>query len=232
MRLCEGQSSISLMAAEMRAVHEAAFEAFHANGRAANRSVEALCRKIGVDPVPETGAVPLFDIKSMQVTQVSAKYVLGYVFYHDGGRRAPSSVKHGKSIFDEPDEGAPPPVEAVTGQQSQPVAAPLNPLLEPDDESDVVSSKEGATIGDKKQRAARKRARDTDLMDFGLHAHARQRGGDDASTRPTPLRRDLLDGASPRHWGKRSISSVTSSKYGPSGGCERYVFCYGFSFVC
>ncbi|KAG1692005.1 hypothetical protein DVH05_025983 [Phytophthora capsici] len=135
------------MAAEMRAVHEAAFEAFHASGRAASRSVEALCRKIGVDPVPETGAVPLFDIKSMQVTQVSAKYVLDYVFYHDGGRRAPSSVKLEESIFDEPDEGATPPVEAVTGQQSQPVAAQLNPLLESDDDSDAVSSKEGATMG-------------------------------------------------------------------------------------
>ncbi|KAG1707117.1 hypothetical protein DVH05_026313 [Phytophthora capsici] len=58
MRLGEGSSALSLMPDETRAVHEAAFEAFHAGGRTASRSVEALCRDIGVEPVSETGPSP------------------------------------------------------------------------------------------------------------------------------------------------------------------------------
>ncbi|POM76080.1 Hypothetical protein PHPALM_6726 [Phytophthora palmivora] len=45
-----------------------------------------------LEPVRVSGAVPLLHITSFEISQVSVKYALDFVIYHDGGRRAPLSI--------------------------------------------------------------------------------------------------------------------------------------------
>ncbi|EGZ14149.1 hypothetical protein PHYSODRAFT_253098 [Phytophthora sojae] len=182
MRLCEGQSTLSTMPAEMRAIHEAAYSAFHARGRGALRSLEAICNKIGVAAVEETGVVPVFDISSMQVAQVSAKHVLDFVFYHDGNRRPPPSVKLGDSIFDDPAGQAPAATATARVSSTPAVTTGADPLQDSDDDSDNSVEEIGEAAVPSQTRASTKRGREGDLTDFGLQAHARPRLRDDEAS--------------------------------------------------
>ncbi|KAG2878684.1 hypothetical protein PC116_g24902 [Phytophthora cactorum] len=68
MRLCEGQSVLRLMPAEMRVLNEEVYALFNARGRPAMRDVSAICRELEVDPVPEASRLPLFEMVVMEVT--------------------------------------------------------------------------------------------------------------------------------------------------------------------
>ncbi|KAE9091518.1 hypothetical protein PF010_g18154 [Phytophthora fragariae] len=179
MRLCKGHSTLSTMPAEMRAVHEAAYSAFHARWWGALRSLEAICDKIGVAAVEETGVVPVFDISSMQVAQVSAKHVLDFVFYHDENCRPPPSVKFGNSIFDDPAGQAPAAAATARVSSNPAVTTGADPLQDSDDDSD--SSVEEAAVPSQ-TRASMKRGREGDLTDFGLQVRARPRLSDDEAS--------------------------------------------------
>ncbi|KAE9294030.1 hypothetical protein PF001_g17979 [Phytophthora fragariae] len=167
------------MPAEMRAVHEAAYSAFHARWWGALRSLEAICDKIGVAAVEETGVVPVFDISSMQVAQVSAKHVLDFVFYHDENCRPPPSVKFGNSIFDDPAGQAPAAAATARVSSNPAVTTGADPLQDSDDDSD--SSVEEAAVPSQ-TRASMKRGREGDLTDFGLQVRARPRLSDDEAS--------------------------------------------------
>lgn len=120
--------------------------------------------------VEETGMVPVFDISSMQVAQVSVKHVLDFVFYHDENRRPPLSVKLGNSIFDDPAGQAPAAAATARVSSNPAVTTGADPLQDSDDDSD--SSVEEATVPSQ-ARASTKRGREGNLTDFGLQVRAR-----------------------------------------------------------
>jgi hypothetical protein len=129
----------------------------------------------------------------MQVSHVSAKYVLDFVFYHDGRRRVPSSVTLGDFVFKQP-VGSPeeaPPTGAVAGAPTAAVSPPVEsrneqrpPMVQVrpdlsqadsgDDSDDSLSGAVDSSVASK-ARGAAKRARENDLMEFGLRARARPR---------------------------------------------------------
>ncbi|POM76206.1 Hypothetical protein PHPALM_6583 [Phytophthora palmivora] len=180
MRLCEGKPVLLLMPAELRSIHDAAYQLFHARGRTAVGSLKTISRRLALVPVQESGAVPLLDITSLEILQVSAKYALDFVFYHDGGRRAPPSVKLGESIFAEPDRSRVPPTDGTTAVLPVVNPLPRDRLEESDDDSET---------GETQQRNASssKRTREHDLMDFGVRAHARLRNDVPHANRPRYL---------------------------------------------
>lgn len=92
MRLCQGKLLVAVMAAQMKAIHQSAFEMFHGQGRyVATRSTKVRCKKLNVEHVRE-GAMPLLDIGAMEIDMVPIKYALDFVFYSEGGRHAPASM--------------------------------------------------------------------------------------------------------------------------------------------
>ncbi|KAF1314304.1 hypothetical protein FI667_g16779, partial [Globisporangium splendens] len=60
-----------------------------------------ICKRLKVAQVEEVSKVQLVDIASMKVMMVSAKHILDFVYYQEGGRRAPKSVHLGESVFDD-----------------------------------------------------------------------------------------------------------------------------------
>ncbi|RLN53164.1 hypothetical protein BBJ28_00021026 [Nothophytophthora sp. Chile5] len=88
-----------------------------------------------MNPVDEALAVPLFDVQGSRVVFIPIKYVLDFVFYHDGKRRAPRHVVLGTFLF----EGASAP---------SPLATPPPSSLPNREVDDMLSDSEGDSDGE------------------------------------------------------------------------------------
>lgn len=73
MRLREVKPILALIPSEMRAINHAAYDLFNARGRTGVRGVGEICRRLKIEPVDESGRVPLFEMVAMEVVQVNAK---------------------------------------------------------------------------------------------------------------------------------------------------------------
>ncbi|KAF1324687.1 hypothetical protein FI667_g9651, partial [Globisporangium splendens] len=96
-----GLPVVTVMPAEMRERHKLVYDMFHGAGHAATRNVKLICKRLKVTPGEEASKVPLVDIASLKMVMVSVKHILDFVYYHEGGRRAPKSVHLGESVFDD-----------------------------------------------------------------------------------------------------------------------------------
>ncbi|RLN98181.1 hypothetical protein BBJ28_00023005, partial [Nothophytophthora sp. Chile5] len=117
--------------------------------------------RIDIEPVDEGGRVSLFEMISMKVVQVHVKHVLDYVFYHDGGRRLPTTIIIGASVFDEPGGRTVQPAVSNSAHNAAETRV-SNELVDSDEDSDdslLIPRVASATTT---MRGARKRDRDPD----------------------------------------------------------------------
>ncbi|RLN84063.1 hypothetical protein BBJ28_00008354 [Nothophytophthora sp. Chile5] len=73
---------------------------FNGIGKTASRSTRSILQRLNMNPVDEALPVPLFDVQGSRVVFIPIKYVLDFVFYHDGNRRAPRHVVLGTSFLE------------------------------------------------------------------------------------------------------------------------------------
>ncbi|RLN72590.1 hypothetical protein BBJ28_00023079 [Nothophytophthora sp. Chile5] len=154
LRPCYRRGVSDIMAAEMRAIHQAAYEHFNGTGRNGTRSSSAILQKLSMNLVDEKQRVPLFDVADTRVVLLSVQHLLDYVFYHEGNRRAPRGLTLGESIFD---EGAPSPsAEATEAHASSPGdgwgAGQLSDSEDDQEPADAPPEDVGITASNKRKR--------------------------------------------------------------------------------
>lgn len=107
LRLCAGRGVCELMASEMRTLHHRACDMFNGVNGLAIRDSKVLSSLLGARPTDEDALVPLLDIANSEVSNVQVRYMLAFVYYHEGGRDPPASVSLSASIFDVPSSPMP-----------------------------------------------------------------------------------------------------------------------------
>ncbi|RLN92239.1 hypothetical protein BBJ28_00014410 [Nothophytophthora sp. Chile5] len=135
MRACFLRAVADIMPSEMTAINHAAYVHFNGIGKTASRSTRSILLKLNMNPVDEALSVPLFDVQSSRVVFIPIKYVLDFIFYLDGKRRAPRHVMLGASVF----EGADAP---------SPLATPPPSSLPNGEVGDMLSDSEGDSDGE------------------------------------------------------------------------------------
>jgi hypothetical protein len=116
LRPCGGQSTSLLMASEMKQLHAKVYNKFNGVGG----TTLALLADVGGKLCDETWRLPLLDITSFEMSQVTVYHILDYVFYKECGRSHPAGMTFGDTIFDEAESSA----CTVVATASRPVAAP------------------------------------------------------------------------------------------------------------
>lgn len=73
---------------------------FHGEGRQRRSTgqIPTIFSHYNIQPPDEATSVPLYDVSSRQLSHVSIKSVLYFVYYHSGRRRPPSNVTVSDSI--------------------------------------------------------------------------------------------------------------------------------------
>ncbi|ETI30111.1 hypothetical protein F443_22768 [Phytophthora nicotianae P1569] len=99
---CGGRGVSQVMPLELKQKHEQVYNKFNGVGQSAVRDLNNLLGEAGSNSIKESKSVPLFDITSFKVYQVTVRYILDCVCYKEGNRPAPPAVALGLSIFDEP----------------------------------------------------------------------------------------------------------------------------------
>ncbi|OWZ13123.1 LOW QUALITY PROTEIN: hypothetical protein PHMEG_00013609 [Phytophthora megakarya] len=98
---CRGKNVSLIMPQELRQKHEDVYTMFNGVDRPAVRDPTVLLGLTGKGRFDETQLIPLLDITSFEVSHVTTRHVLDYVFYKEGGRPTPPGLTLGESIFDE-----------------------------------------------------------------------------------------------------------------------------------
>ncbi|KAE9240128.1 hypothetical protein PF004_g7638 [Phytophthora fragariae] len=102
LRPCLGQSTSHLMAAEVKAKHEKKlYNRFIGINITATRDSKVLLNAVGAKAVDESKIIPLLDITSFEVTEVTIRHILDFVYYKEGGRTPPTGMSFGDTIFDQ-----------------------------------------------------------------------------------------------------------------------------------
>ncbi|KAG7376923.1 hypothetical protein PHYPSEUDO_012544 [Phytophthora pseudosyringae] len=114
---CVGRSTSLLMAPEMKQQHVKVYNKFNGVDEPATRDSKTLLADVGGKPVDESRTLPLLDITSFDVSQVTIHHILNYVYYKEGGRPQPAGMVFGESIYDE-----------VNSQDKGPSVASQRPL--------------------------------------------------------------------------------------------------------
>ncbi|EEY60373.1 uncharacterized protein PITG_12780 [Phytophthora infestans T30-4] len=104
LRPCGGRGVGLIMPLELKQRHEKIYNKFNGVGQPAVRDSTALLAEVGSTSIDESKLVPLLDVTSFKVYQVTIQHILDYVYYKDGKRTAPPEIKLGDSIFSLPSE--------------------------------------------------------------------------------------------------------------------------------
>ncbi|EEY70524.1 uncharacterized protein PITG_05949 [Phytophthora infestans T30-4] len=125
LRPCGGRGVGLIMPLELKQRHEKIYNKFNGVGQPAVRDSTALLAEVGSTPIDESKLVPLLDVTSFKVYQVTIQHILDYVYYKDGKRTAPPEIKLGDSIFNLPSE------DDNSQDRSRSNRRELNPQSEP-----------------------------------------------------------------------------------------------------
>ncbi|OWZ21825.1 hypothetical protein PHMEG_0003577 [Phytophthora megakarya] len=107
--LWEGNTSIDkkhkitilVIVQEMKQCHDKVYHKFNGIDETAVRDTRLLLGDVGGKLVGESRVLPLLDISSFEISQVTIRSILDYVYYKEGGRTTPPGMVFGASIFDE-----------------------------------------------------------------------------------------------------------------------------------
>ncbi|KAE9078775.1 hypothetical protein PF002_g24646 [Phytophthora fragariae] len=97
---CYGRSTSLVMFEEVKQMHEHVYKLFNGVDGAAVRDIKVLLSDMGGRLIDESDILPLLDITSFEVVEVSIEHILDYVYYKEGERFHPSGKKFGDTIFD------------------------------------------------------------------------------------------------------------------------------------
>lgn len=125
LRPCGGRGVGLIMPLELKQRHEKIYNKFNGVGQPAVRDSTALLAEVGSTSIDESKLVPLLDVTSFKVYQVTIQHILDYVYYKDGKRTAPPEIKLGDSIFSLPSE------DDNSQDRSRSNRRELNPQSEP-----------------------------------------------------------------------------------------------------
>ncbi|KAG2760200.1 hypothetical protein PC129_g20774 [Phytophthora cactorum] len=100
LRPCSYRGVGLVMPLELKQMHDTVYKMFNGVVQSAVRVSAVLLAAVGDRRLDESKTVPLLDISSFEVTQVTIRHILKYVFYKDGGRFPPLGMVFGDSIFD------------------------------------------------------------------------------------------------------------------------------------
>ncbi|KAI9985749.1 hypothetical protein PInf_024514 [Phytophthora infestans] len=185
LRPCGGRGVGLIMPLELKQRHEKIYNKFSGVGQLAVRDSTALLAEVGSTPIDESKLVPLLDVTSFKVYQVTIQHILDYVYYKDGKRTAPPEIKLGDSIFNLPSE------DDNSQDRSRSNRRELNPQSEPvfsDGLSDAEDDSEpqvSVRLDRPPAESASKRRRVNSAANTGSCAEDRmQRRGCQLSTQP------------------------------------------------
>ncbi|KAE9266410.1 hypothetical protein PF001_g30490 [Phytophthora fragariae] len=85
---------------EVKQMHEHVYKLFNGVDGTAVRDTKVLLSDMGGRQIDESDILPLLDITSFEVVEVSIEHILDYVYYKEGEHFHPSDKKFGDTIFD------------------------------------------------------------------------------------------------------------------------------------
>ncbi|KAE9160192.1 hypothetical protein PF002_g32674, partial [Phytophthora fragariae] len=97
---CYGRSTSLVMFEEVKQMHEHVYKLFNGVDGTAVRDTKVLLSDMGGRQIDESDILPLLDITSFEVVEVSIEHILDYVYYKEGEHFHPSDKKFGDTIFD------------------------------------------------------------------------------------------------------------------------------------
>ncbi|KAJ8524546.1 hypothetical protein ON010_g16572 [Phytophthora cinnamomi] len=103
---CSLRGTSELMSGEVKLIHQKIYDKFNGIGQSPVREVCDLVLGPRITVADETVVVPIFDVASSELYQVSVKHILDQVFYNDGGRNPPPGVTLRDSIFTNTNESS------------------------------------------------------------------------------------------------------------------------------
>ncbi|GMF49115.1 unnamed protein product [Phytophthora fragariaefolia] len=151
LRPCSLRVTSEIMSGDVKKIHQKIYDKFNGIGQSPVRDVRDLVLGPHSAVADETAIVPIFDVASSELYQVSGKPILDQVFYKEGGRNPPPGVTLRDSIFTHTNESssAIPATEMVL----------RDGLSDSEDDDELPNSTAAQAVDDSTEEPPRKRRR-------------------------------------------------------------------------